>query len=121
MSTFMRMNGGINMGLKERMVRNAEKRAAMMEEKERMLKESAVKAEYNEKGQIKRKGFKMGQATFYGEEFEEENFNRVFKPALVFLILFFVLFVLAGVIFFFFIQSDQFEPFLFKVIFENMK
>ena len=106
------------MGLKERMVRNAEKRAAMMEEKERMLKESAVKAEYNEKGQIKRKGFKMGQATFYGEEFEEENFNRVFKPAVVFLVLFFVLFILAGIGFFFFIQTDQFEPFFFKIFFD---
>ena len=63
----------------------------------------------------------MGQTTFYGEEFEEENFNRVFKPAVIFLALFFILFVLAGVVFFFFIQTDQFEPFLFKVFFENMK
>ena len=96
------------MGLKERMVARAEKRAADMAEQERLLKESAVKAEYNEKGQIKRKGFKMGQTTFYGEEFEEENFGRVFKPALIFLILFFVLFILAGAVFFFFIQPDQF-------------
>lgn len=109
------------MGLKERMIERAEKRAAIMEERERLLKESAVKAEYNEKGQIKRKGFKMGQATFYGEEFEEENFGRVFKPAIIFLALFFLLFIVAGVVFFFFIQSDQFEPFLFKVFFENLK
>ena len=113
--------GELRMGMKERMVARAERRAAEMEEKERLMKESAVKAEYNEKGQIKRKGFKMGQATFYGEEFEEENFNRVFKPAVIFLALFFILFVLAGVVFFFFIQTDQFEPFLFKVFFENMK
>ena len=109
------------MGLKERMIERAEKRAAEMKEKERMLKESAVQAEYNEKGQIKRSGFKMGQATFYGEEFEEENFDRLFKPVLLFLVLFFVLFVLAGLVFFFFIQTDQFEPFLLKVFFENIK
>ena len=43
------------MGLKERMIARAEKRAAAMEEQERLLKESAVEAEYNEKGQILKK------------------------------------------------------------------
>lgn len=52
--------------------------------------------EYNEKGLIKRSGYdiRRGPATF-GKEFEEENFEKTFKPLLVFILGFFVL---AGVL-----------------------
>lgn len=105
------------MGLKERMEKKALERAERMEEEERLLRESAVEAEYNEKGQIKRKGFKMGQQVNYGEAFEEETMDKVFKPAIIFLIAFFVLFIAAGIGFYFLIKSGQFEPFIFKIFF----
>lgn len=111
----MRMNGGVVMGLKERMEKKALERAARLEEEERLMRESAVEAEYNEKGQIKRSGFRMGRQVNYGQEFEEETMDKVFKPAIVFLVVFFLLFIGAGIVFFFLIRSGNFEPFLFKI------
>ena len=48
--------------------------------------------EYDEKGLIKRSGYdiRKGPMTF-GKEFEEENFEKTFKPILIFLICFFVI------------------------------
>lgn len=107
------------MGLKERIEEKAKKRAEELAEQERLMKESAVDVEYNEKGQVKRSGFRMGKQVVYGEEFEGETMDKVFKPAIIFLILFFLLFIGAGIVFFFLIRSGQFEPFLFKIFFGN--
>lgn len=105
------------MSLKERMEKKVQQRAEEFEEEKRLLRESAEAVEYNEKGHIKRDGFRMGQTVNYGEDFEEETMDRVFKPAVIFLICFFILFLLAGVGIFFFARSGQLEPYLFKVLF----
>lgn len=106
------------MSLKERMEKKALQRAEEFEEEKRMLRETAEKAEYNDKGQIKRSGFRMGQTVNYGEEFEEETMERVFKPAVIFLVCIFLLFILAGVGIFLFARSGQFEPYLFQMLFD---
>lgn len=47
------------------------------------------KLEYNDKGYIKRDGFKMGKSAInYGEDFEKEHFDEIFKPLMIFLVCF---------------------------------
>ena len=52
------------------------------------------KVEYDEKGLIKRDGFKM-RGVNYGPEFEQENLNKAFKVAIAGVFLMIVLFGIA--------------------------
>ena len=67
--------------------------------------------EYNEKGLIKRDGFRMGSSVHYGKDFEEENFSRVFKMSIVGLVVFFILFAAAAVFVIYLFSSGNFKPF----------
>ena len=77
------------MGLKEKMQERARRREAQAEEMRQAMEASQQPVERNEKGMIKRDGFRVNQGMIhYGQDFEEENFDAVFKKTIVFVIFF---------------------------------
>lgn len=99
------------MSLKEKIIERANKKADC-----KFVPPEVTEIEYNEKGQIKRNGYRQGSSVYYGKEFEEENFDRVFKMGIIGIIGMFVIFGLLIVAVIYLAMSGNFRPFLMDVI-----